>query len=324
MPLETGNMGGVGDFVAALTGRDAICKQAQADAWSRADNIGRAKKTAAEARIAEDEASLRQGSIIADAILNASGGTITPEQAAGAAIMARGGFGNFSQIAEGQSQYFDLGQTRKAAAMVDAGNPDTATLNQVIAVRQRGGGQMTPQTVNPQGLSDALLATERAQAANYGASAEAARRRASAYEYDVQSRAQDRMQDNLRGGSGGGSRGGGSGVLGGDALEFFKTVPAGSHPGTPRVFDQKQYAKFLADWAAKGSPGNINDAARAWVVAQQPLQPIIIDPTNPASMLISPPSPAAPSGAEAIRAQYRAGTITREQAKAQLRQMGYD
>mgnify|MGYP003686421279 CR=1 FL=1 len=61
-----------------------------------------------------------------------------------------------------------------------------------------------------------------------------------------------------------------------------------------------RYAKFLADWAAKGSPGNINDAARAWVVAQQPLQPIIIDPTNPASMLISPPAPAGPSDA-AIR-----------------------
>lgn len=279
MPLETGNMGGVGDFVAALAGRDAIRKQAQADAWARADNIGRAKKTAAEARIAEDEASIRGGTTIADALVNAAGGAITPEQAAGLAIMARGGFGNFSQLAEGQSQLFDLGQTRKAAAMVDAGNPDTALLNRVIAVRQRGGAQLTPQTVNPQGMADALLETERAQATNYGASAEAARR---------------------RGGSGGGSRGGGSGVLGGDALEFFKTVPAGSHPGTPRVFDQKQYAKFLADWAAKGSPGNINDAARAWVVAQQPLQPIIIDPTNPASMLISPPAPAGPSDA-AIR-----------------------
>lgn len=291
MPLETGNMGGVGDFVAALAGRDAIRKQAQADAWSRADNIGRAKKTAAEARIAEDEALQRAN--LADA-LTALGSDPN------LATVMRGGFANFPQAVQGQSGLFDLSQTRQAAQMATQGNPDVAMMNRVLAARTSGGGPLNAQQTDPEGLAAALLATEQAQAANYGASAEAARRRASAYEYDVQSRAQDRMQDNLRGGSGGGSRGGGSGVLGGDALEFFKTVPAGSHPGTPRVFDQKQYAKFLADWAAKGSPGNINDAARAWVVAQQPLQPIIIDPTNPASMLISPPAPAGPSDA-AIR-----------------------
>ena len=68
MPLNTGNMGGVGDLVKALTGRGAIRQQAEADAWRRADDIGRAKKAAAEAGIAQDELSIRQGSVLADAL----------------------------------------------------------------------------------------------------------------------------------------------------------------------------------------------------------------------------------------------------------------
>lgn len=282
MPLETGNMGGVGDFVAALTGGGAVRQRARDDAWARADNIGRAKKTAAEARIAEDELAQRGG--LAEAILRAAGGNagpLTPEQAAGLATIGRAGFGNFPQLTEGTSQLFDLGLTKQAADMVRAGNPDTARLNQVIGIRQRGGAQQTAQTVNPEGLAAALIATEQAQAGNYAASADAARRRASAYEYDVQSRAAGRANEPKA-----------PAALAGSTLQLFQKPV--TNPATGAVsmqLDMDAMNRFIADRQQSGQAGDINQDALAWIAAQQPLKPIIIDPRDPASMLRSPPSP---------------------------------
>ena len=303
MPLETGNMGGVGDLVKALTGRGAIRQQADADAWKRADDIGRAKKAAAEAGIAEDELAQRGG--LAAAILAAAPpGAMTREQAVGLATIGRGGFGNFPQLVQGQSGLFDLGQTQTAAKMALEKNPDTKMMNRVLIARTSGGGLLTPQTADPEGLLALIKETEQAQAGNYRASADATGRRATAYEYDVRSRADDRLLDNARGGAGGGdSSPASSGTLSGDAMELFKTAPPRSPPGTPRVFDQAQYGKFLSDWLQAGGKGNINDAARAWVVAQQPqapMKPHIFDPTDPSSLLVNPPSPAGPS-AQAVQ-----------------------
>ncbi len=260
MPLETGNMGGVGDFVKALTGRGAVRQQAEADAWKHADNIGRAKKTAAEARIVEDELQQRGG--LAEAL------TALGSDPNLAPIM-RGGFANFPQAIDGQSALYDLGLTKQAADMVRAGNPDTAMVNHIIGVRQRGGGQLTPQTVDPEGLAAALLATEQAQAGNYRASADATGRRATAYEQDVRSRADDRLLDNARvpaGGAGSAS----SGALSNDVIELFKVAQPGADPGAARVFDQAKYERFLAHRAARGGSGNLSEDARNWIVSQRP------------------------------------------------------
>lgn len=286
MPLETGNMGGVGDLVKALTGRGAIRQQSEADAWKRADDIGRAKKAAAEAGIAQDELQQRGG--LAEAL------TALGSDPNLAAVM-RGGFANFPQAVQGQSGLYDLAQTRQAGQMALQENPDVAMMNRVLAARTSGGGPLNPNQVDPEGLAAALLATEQAQAGNYRASADATGRRATAYEQDVRSRANDRLLDNSRGpAGGGGAKPVSSGTLSGDAMELFKVAQAGADPGAARVFDQEQYGRFLSDWLQSGGQGNINDAARAWVVAQKPIQPHIVDPLNPASMTRSP-TPAGPA-----------------------------
>jgi hypothetical protein len=275
MPLETGNMGGVGDFVAALTGGGAVRQRARDDAWARADNIGRAKKTAAEARIAEDELAMRTGSELADAI-TALGGD--PK---GIPIM-RAGFANFPQLTEGQGNLFDLGQTRQAAQMAMQPNPDTAMMNRVLAARLSGGGPLNAQETNPEGLAAALIATEQAQAGNYSASADAARRRASAYEYDVQSRAGDRMRDK-----------GSPAALAGSTMQLFQKPVTNPQTGAVSMqLDMDAMNRFIADRQRSGQGGDINQDALAWIAAQQPIgPPIIIDPTDPASMMRSPPAP---------------------------------
>jgi hypothetical protein len=283
MPLETGNMGGVGDFVAALTGGGAVRQRARDDAWARADNIGRAKKTAAEARIAEDELAQRGG--LADAILRAAGGNggpLTPEQAAGLATIGRAGFGNFPQLTEGQGNLFDLGQTRQAAQMAMQPNPDTAMMNRVLAARLSGGGPLNAQETNPEGLAAALIATEQAQAGNYQASADAARRRASAYEYDVQSRAAGRGRDTKS-----------PAALAGSTMQLFQKPVTNPQTGAVSMqLDMDAMNRFIADRQQSGQAGDINQDALAWIAAQQPIgPPIIIDPTDPASMMRSPPAP---------------------------------
>lgn len=295
MPLETGNMGGVGDLVKALTGRGAIRQQAEADAWKQADNIGRAKKAAAEAGIAEDELLQRGG--LAEAL------TALGSDPNLAAVM-RGGFANFPQAIQGQSGLYDLQQTRQAGQMATQENPDVAMMNRILSARTSGGGPLNPNQVDPEGLAAALLATEQAQAGNYRASADATGRRAAAYEQDVRSRADDRLLDNARGGGARVTGGAASNTLTPDVMEMFKVAPPRSPPGTPRVFDAASYQKFLADRSSMGGTGNISEDARAWFVRQNPETrkvPIIIDPTNPASMTRSPPAPMREPPAGAIQ-----------------------
>ena len=87
-------------------------------------------------------------------------------------------------------------------------------------------------------------------------------------------------------------------------MEMFKVAPPRSPPGTPRVFDAARYEQFLADRSSMGGTGNISEDARAWFVRQNPETrkvPIIIDPTNPASMTRSPPAPMREPPAGAIQ-----------------------
>lgn len=290
MPLETGNMGGVGDFVAALTGRGAIRQQAQADAWKRADDIGRAKRAAAEARIAEDE--FAQRSVLADALTNLGADpNLSP--------IIRGGFANFPQAVQGQSGLFDLSQTKLAADMARQANPDTAMLNRVLAARTSGGGPLNAQETDPEGLAAALIATEQAQAQNY---------RAGAGANSALADLRNRTDPNLRSSG----SGGGAGNLAGSTLEFFKV--AGTNPSTgaaTREVDQAKLNQFLQDWTAAGGQGDINEAARAWAAAQMPQKPIFVDPRNPASMqaleraLLPAPAGPNPKAIQYLRANPR-------------------
>lgn len=81
-----------------------------------------------------------------------------------------------------------------------------------------------------------------------------------------------------------------------DVMEMFKESPARAAPGTPRAFNQRKYEQFLAWRAQNGGTGNLSEDARLWLYAQQAykpgIAPIIIDPTDPASMLQRPPAPA--------------------------------
>lgn len=290
-------MGGVGDFVAALTGRGAIRQQAQADAWKRADDIGRARKTAAEARIAEDQLAQRGG--FAEALLQAAGQSLTPDQAAGLATIGRGGFGNFLQLVQGQSGLLDLGLSQELANIARSENPDTARINRIRAARLSGGEAITPNTVNPQGMADALIATQQAQAQNY---------RAGAGANSALADLRYRTDPNLRSSG----SGGGAGNLAGSTLEFFKV--AGTNPSTgvaTREVDQAKLNQFLQDWTAAGGQGDINEAARAWAAAQMPQKPIFVDPRNPASMqaleraLLPAPAGPNPKAIQYLRANPR-------------------
>lgn len=280
MPLEVGNMGGIGDFVAALTGRDKIRKQAEDDAWARAVNIGRAKKAAAEAGITEDKLTQRGG--LAEAIFNAAPpGTMTREQAAGLATIGRGGFGNFPQLVQGQSGLFDLGQTQRAAQMATQENPDTAMLNRVLAARVSGGGPLSPQETDPEGLASALIGTEQAQAGSYRANA--AQNYASANAANELAGLRARTDPNIRS-TGGGSAAAGGGSLSPDTMAMFSRPNPLDPTGKP-VLDPSQYQDFLGWWQSTGGTGNINDAARRWLTIRNP---VFIDPTNPSSMSRSP------------------------------------
>ena len=281
MPLNTGNMGGVGDLVRALTGRDAVRQQAQDDAWAREGKIGQARKASAEAGIAEDEL-LQRGGLAAALLALGSDPNLAP--------IMRGGFANFPQAVDGQSALYDLGLTKRAGAELDKPNPDTSMMNRIISIRQRGGSPLTAQTVDPEGLLALIKETEQAQAGNYRASADAAGRRATAYEYDVRSRADDRLLDNARGPAGGAGSASAA-ALAPDVMEMFKVSPPRAEPGAARVFDQAKYEQFLADRASYGGTGNLSEDARQWIVNQQPQRPIFIDPTRPASMTRSPPAP---------------------------------
>lgn len=97
-----------------------------------------------------------------------------------------------------------------------------------------------------------------------------------------------RTDPNLR------ASGSGSKTLSADVMAMFKDVPPRAKPGTAPVFNQRKYEQFLADRASRGGTNDISEDARRWIVEQQPVQPIIIDPTRPESMLRSPASPMDP------------------------------
>lgn len=269
MPLETGNMGGIGDFVAALTGRDKVRKQAENEAWARAGDIGRAKKAAAEARIIEDELAQRGG--LAEAIFGASPeGALTREQAAGLAAIGRAGFGNFPQLVQGQGGLFDLAQTQRAAQMATQENPDTAMLNRVLAARVSGGGPLSPQETDPEGLAAALIGTEQAQAGSYRANA--AQNYASASAANALASLRNRTDPNIRASSGGGSGGQSGGALSADTMAMFSKMNPLDPTGKP-VLDTAMYQDFLRWRQASGSTGNFNDDARRWLATRAPVGP---------------------------------------------------
>lgn len=94
-------------------------------------------------------------------------------------------------------------------------------------------------------------------------------------------------------------------TLSADVMEMFKMSPPRAEPGAARVFNQKLYEQFLADRASRGATGNLSEDARAWLVAQQPQRPIIIDPTRLESMTRSPSAPMAappPAAVQHLRA----------------------
>lgn len=100
-----------------------------------------------------------------------------------------------------------------------------------------------------------------------------------------------RTDPNLR------ASGGGSKTLSADVMAMFKDVPPRAKPGAAPVFNQRKYEQFLADRASRGGTNDISEDARRWIVEQQPMRPIIIDPTRPESMLRSPSSPPPPPAA---------------------------
>ena len=302
MPLETGNMGGIGDFVAALTGRGAIRQKAEDDAWARAQNIGRAKKAAAEAKITEDE--LAQRGVLADA-LTALGADPN------LAPVMRGGFANFPQAVQGHGGLFDLAQTRRAADMAIQENPDTAMLNRVLAARLSGGGPLSPQETDPEGLASALIGTERAQAGSYNANAAQSYAGANAAAALADLRA--RTDPNIRVGSGGKGR-----------PSVILQAPSPAYTPKP---GEVSLESLLRDEGL--SPEVIAQIGRAEESGQD--FAITVPPAGRAA-------PARPDfsnvrtgvtsttglAPEAIRALYRAGKLTRAQAEAQLRLMGFD
>lgn len=311
MPLETGNMGGVGDLVKALTGRGAIRQQAEADAWKQADNIGRAKKAAAEAGIAEDKLDQRGG--LADAILAAAPpGSMTREQAVGLATIGRGGFGNFPQLAQGQSRLFDLGQTQQAAQIATQENPDVAMMNRVLAARVSGGGRLTPNQVDPEGLAAALLAKEQAQAGSYRASADA--RYASANAANAQADLRNRTDPNIRVGSGG--KGLASVLLQG-------RPPAAYVPQPGEVSLEAALAGENLPPEIMAQIGRAAESGQDFAVTVPPAGRAAPARPNFSNVRTGVTSTTGPTP-ESIKAQYRAGKLTREQAEAQLRKMGFD
>lgn len=303
MPLNTGNMGGVGDLVKALTGRGAVRQQAEADAWKQADNIGRAKKAAAEAGIAEDEL-LQRGGLAAALTALGSDPNLAP--------IMRGGFANFPQAVQGQSGLYDLAQTKQAGQMAGQENPDVAMMNRVLAARTSGGGPLNPNQVDPEGLAAALLATEQAQAGNYRASADA--RNASGNAANSLAELRDRTNPNLRVGSGG--KGLASVLLEGQP-------PAAYVPKPGEVsFEDAMAAENLPP-GILAQIGRAAESGQDFTVTVPPAgraAPARPDFSNVRTGVTSTTGPTP----ESIKAQYRAGKLTREQAEAQLRKMGFD
>lgn len=96
--------------------------------------------------------------------------------------------------------------------------------------------------------------------------------------------------------------------------ELVELEQAGTAP-TPAV-DEPFYNIFANDKPAQ--PGTPNRYRRKM---GPPPKLNFIDPSNPASMQISPPT-RIPAGAEAIRERYKRGEISKEQARAEIMRLG--
>jgi len=256
----------------------------------------------AKARMAKDQA-MKRSEFRQTLIDNG----VAPEVASIADVAFGAGYNpeNFSSYQLGQQKF---GLTNEAAGLARDGN--VTGMNNILSVIK---GDPRPQTsivdktmfnaydtpdqtvqTTPMGLAD-IVATQALGRA----------RDASAAESMADVALRNRTDPNSRASGGGGRTGGAaSNTLTPDVMEMFKVAPPRSPPGTPRVFDAASYQKFLADRSSMGGTGNISEDARAWFVRQNPETrkvPIIIDPTNPASMTRSPPAPMREPPAGAIQ-----------------------
>ena len=168
-PLNVGNMGGIGDFVAALTGRDAVRQQARKDAWGQADDVARARKLAAEAQIQED--SLRAIGELGPALT-----TLGADPALG--VLLRGGYGNFDAVTQGAGNVQDLATSREALEMARQPGADVNMLNRILATRLRGGGALSDREAVAGTLGSELVETENARQQDLAARAAASQARA--------------------------------------------------------------------------------------------------------------------------------------------------
>ena len=256
----------------------------------------------AKARMAKDQ-SMKRAEFRQTLIDNG----VAPEVASIADVAFGAGYNpeNFSSYQLGQQKF---GLTNEAAGLARDGN--VTGMNNILSVIK---GDPRPQTsivdktmfnaydtpdqavqTTPMGLAD-IVATQALGRA----------RDASAAESMADVALRNRTDPNSRASGGGGRTGGAaSNTLTPDVMEMFKVAPPRSPPGTPRVFDAASYQQFLADRSSMGGTGNISEDARAWFVRQNPETrkvPIIIDPTNPASMTRSPPAPMREPPAGAIQ-----------------------
>lgn len=315
--------GGFRDLGAALFGNGGRTEAAYQDGLRGAAQTDIILAKAAMERQKAMEASKLRGKIVAT-------GMFSPEEADFVATSVLSG-NDPRQISgyrgDVQKQGFltradaagdDWGQMNRNLALADGKPVALADVQDGMLIPNRY-LQADQQTIAPTDIGRATISATQALAGE---------RQSAATENYAQASAADalagkyaRTDPNAR--SSGGAAGG-SNTLSPDVMEMFKMSPPRAEPGAPRVFNQKLYEQFLADRASRGATGNLSEDARAWLVAQQPQRPIIIDPTRPESMTRSPsaPAPAAGGGAEAIRAQYRAGKITREQARAQILALG--
>ena len=256
----------------------------------------------AKARMAKDQA-MKRAEFRQTLIDNG----VPPEQAS-IVDAAFGSDYNPEQLSGYQSDQQKMGLTGEAADLARDGNVDAMNnMLTVIDAKPRVRTNIQDKTMfDPYAAPDQSVQTTPMGLADIVATQALGRARdASAAESMADVALRNRTDPNSRASGGGGRTGGAaSNTLTPDVMEMFKVAPPRSPPGTPRVFDAARYEQFLADRSSMGGTGNISEDARAWFVRQNPETrkvPIIIDPTNPASMTRSPPAPMREPPAGAIQ-----------------------
>lgn len=295
--------GGFRDLGAALFGNGGRTQAAYQDGMRGA---AQTDLLLSQAKIKRDEA--MQRSQVFDSLV-ANG--MPPEQARVVSTSLGAGY-DPTKISGYQGDVQQQALIDRSAAAALAGDVDL--LNNTNQART---GVLRPRTQITQGMGfdpyaapdQVMQVTPVAQADISATRALAGERQAAAAENYATASAADalaglRTRTDPNASSSGGA-GGGSNTLSPDVMEMFKMSPPRAEPGAPRVFNQKLYEQFLADRASRGATGNLSEDARAWLVAQQPQRPIIIDPTRPESMTRSPSAPMAappPAAVQHLRA----------------------